>query len=67
MASQGPAGPGLGSQSGAVLLVAAIAAVVSFVHIEHLAVTQWLARFMLGFAVTATLAANVGYGPMTFS
>jgi len=82
----------------AVLLVAVIAAVVSFVHIEHLAVTHgqtklaalllplsidgtvaaasmvmlraaraglgtpWLARFMLGLAVTATLAANVGYG-----
>jgi hypothetical protein len=81
-----------------VLLVAAIAAVVSFVHIEHLAVTHgqtwlagvllpvsidgtvaaaslvmlraareglgtpWLARFMLVLAVTATLAANVGYG-----
>ena len=84
--------------TGAVLLVAAIAAVVSFVHIEHLAVTHgqtelaagllplsidgtvaaasmvmlraaraglgtpWLARFMLGLAVTATLTANVGYG-----
>ncbi len=82
----------------AVLLVAAIAAVVSFVHIEHLAVTHgqtwlaavllpvsidgtvaaaslvmlraargglgtpWLGRFMLVLAVTATLAANVGYG-----
>ena len=82
----------------AVLLVAAIAAVVSFVHIEHLAVTHgqallasvllplsidgtvaaaslvmlraaraglgtpWLARFMLGLAVVATLAANIGYG-----
>jgi len=82
----------------AVLLVAAIAAVVSFVHIEHLAVTHgqtalasallpvsidgtvgaaslvmlraaraglatpWLARFMLGLSVAATLAANVGYG-----
>ena len=82
----------------AVLLVAAIAAVVSFVHIEHLALTHgqaplaagllpvsidgtvaaaslvmlraaraglgtpWLARFMLGLAVAATLAANVGYG-----
>src|SRR5215831_11235774 len=82
----------------AVLLVAAIAAVVSFVHIEHLAVTHgqtplaayllpvsidgtvvaaslvmlqsaragirtpWLARLMLGLAVTATLAANVAYG-----
>jgi len=79
-------------------LVAAIAAVVSFVHIEHLARTHgqtelaalllplsidgtvaaastvmlraaraglgtpWLARFMLGLAVTATLTANVGYG-----
>ena len=84
--------------TGAVLLVATIAAVVSFVHIEHLAVTHGqaelaadllplsidgtvaaasmvmlraaraglgtprLARFMLGLAVTATLAANVGYG-----
>jgi hypothetical protein len=82
----------------AVLLVAAIAAVVSFVHIEHLAVTHgqamlasvllplsidgtvaaaslvmlraaraglgtpWLARFMLGLAVAATLACNIGYG-----
>jgi hypothetical protein len=82
----------------AVLLVAAIAAVVSFVHIEHLAVTHGqtqlaayllpvsvdgtvaaaslvmlraaraglgtpvLARTMLGLAVAATLAANVGYG-----
>lgn len=82
----------------AVLLVAMIAAVVSFVHIEHLAVTHgqtalaafllplsidgtvvaasmvmlqaarasirtpWLARVMLGLAVTATLAANVAYG-----
>jgi hypothetical protein len=82
----------------AVLLVAAIAAVVSFVHIEHLAVTHGqtqlaayllpvsvdgtvaaaslvmlraaraglgtpvLARAMLGLAVAATLAANVGYG-----
>lgn len=82
----------------AVLLVATIAAVVSFVHIEHLAVTHgqttlaafllplsidgtvvaasmvmlqaaraairtpWLARVMLGLAVTATLAANVAYG-----
>src|SRR5215472_5178741 len=82
----------------AVLLVAGIAAVVSFVHIEHLAVTHgqtplaawllpvsidgtvvaaslvmlqaaragirtpWLARLMLGLAVTATLAANVAYG-----
>ena len=82
----------------AVLLVAVIAAVVSFVHIEHLAVTHgqtvlaavllpvsidgtvvaasmvmlraaraglrtpWLARFMLGLAVIATLAANIGYG-----
>ena len=84
--------------AGAVLLVAAIAAVVSFVHIEHLAVTHgqtalawcllpvsidgmvaaaslvmlraarsglgtpWLARSMLGLAVSATLACNVGYG-----
>jgi uncharacterized protein DUF2637 len=84
--------------TGAVLLVAAIAAVVSFVHIEHLARTHgqtelaalllplsidgtvaaastvmlraaragldtpWLARFMLGLAVTATLTANIGYG-----
>ncbi|SRR5260370_1049418 len=84
--------------TGAVLLVAVIAAVVSFVHIEHLAVTHgqtvlaamllpvsidgtvvgasmvmlraaragigtpWLARFMLGLAVIATLAANIGYG-----
>lgn len=82
----------------AVLLVAVIAAVVSFVHIEALAATHgqaalaaWLlpvsvdgtvaaaslamlraarlglptpalARFMLGLAVLATLAANVGYG-----
>jgi hypothetical protein len=82
----------------AVLLVAAIAAVVSFVHIQRLALTHgqtqlaagllplsidgtvaaaslamlraarsglgtpWLARFMLGLAVTATLAANVAYG-----
>lgn len=82
----------------AVLTVALIAAVVSFVHIEHLAVihgqtrlaafllplsidgtvlaaslvmlqaaraairTPWLARVMLGLAVTATLAANVAYG-----
>jgi hypothetical protein len=82
----------------AVLFVAVIAAVVSFVHIEHLAAvngqtqlaayllplsidgtvvaasmvmlraaraglgTPWLARFMLGLAVTATLAANIGYG-----
>jgi Protein of unknown function (DUF2637) len=82
----------------AVLLVAAIAAVVSFVHIEHLALTHgqaplaaallpvsidgtvaaaslvmlraaraglgtpWLARGMLGLAVAATLASNVGYG-----
>jgi hypothetical protein len=82
----------------AVLLVAAIAAVVSFVHIERLAVahgqtalaayllpvsvdgtvaaaslvmlraaraglgTPVLARAMLGLAVAATLAANVGYG-----
>jgi hypothetical protein len=82
----------------AVLVVAAIAAVVSFVHIEHLAVTHgqaplaayllplsidgtvaaasmvmlraaraglrtpWLARFMLGLAVAATLLANIGYG-----
>lgn len=82
----------------AVLLVAVIAAIVSFVHIEHLALTHgqtalaatllpvsidgtvvaasmvmlraaraglatpWLARFMLGLAVIATLAANVGYG-----
>lgn len=82
----------------AVLLVAAIAAVVSFVHIEHLAArhgqttlaayllplsidgtvaaasltmlraaraglgTPSLARFMLGLAVLATLACNVGYG-----
>jgi len=82
----------------AVLVVAAIAAVVSFVHIEHLAVTHgqtalasallpvsidgtvgaaslvmlraaraglatpWLARFMPGLSVAATLAANVGYG-----
>ena len=82
----------------AVLIVALIAAVVSFVHIEHLAAvngqtmlaayllplsidgtvvaasmvmlraaraglgTPWLARFMLGLAVTATLAANIGYG-----
>ena len=81
-----------------VLLVAVIAAVVSFVHIEHLAITSgqtilaayllpvsidgtvvaasmvmlraaraqvatpWLARVMLGLAVTATLAANVAYG-----
>ena len=84
--------------AGAVLLVALIAAIVSFVHIEHLAVTHgqtfvaavllpvsidgtvaaaslvmlraaraglgtpWLARFMLGLAVAATLAANIGYG-----
>ena len=82
----------------AVIVVAAIAAVVSFVHIKHLAVTHgqtrlaalllplsidgtvvvaslvmfrvaraglntpWLARSMLALAVTATLAANVGYG-----
>ena len=82
----------------AVLLVAAIAATVSYVHIEHLAVTHgqvelaavllpvsidgtvaaaslvllhaaraglpspWLARFMLGLSVAATLAANIGYG-----
>jgi len=82
----------------AVLFVAVIAAVVSFVHIQHLAAvngqtmlaayllplsidgtvvaasmvmlraaraglsTPWLARFMLGLAVTATLAANIGYG-----
>jgi DNA-binding CsgD family transcriptional regulator len=82
----------------AVLVVAAIAAIVSFVHIEHLAVTHgqtavaavllpvsidgtvaaaslvmlraaraglgtpWLARAMLGLAVAATLAANIGYG-----
>jgi hypothetical protein len=82
----------------AVLLVALIAAVVSFVHIQSLAVTHgqtqlaaallplsidgtvaaaslvmlraarrdigtpWLARFMLGLAVAATLAANIGYG-----
>ena len=82
----------------AVLLVAAIAAVISFVHIEHLAITHgqtalaamllplsidgtvaaaslvllraaraglaapWLAQFMLGLSVLATLAANVGYG-----
>jgi hypothetical protein len=82
----------------AVLLVAMIAAVVSYIHIEHLAAvngqtmlaayllplsidgtvvaasmvmlraaraglgTPWLARFMLGLAVTATLAANIGYG-----
>jgi hypothetical protein len=81
-----------------VLLVSVIAATVSFVHIEHLAVTHgqtalaayllpvsidgtvvaasmvmlqaaragirtpWLARVMLGLAVTATLAANVAYG-----
>jgi hypothetical protein len=84
--------------SGAVLFVAVIAAVVSFVHIEHLAAahgqttltawllplsidgtvvaasmvmlraaradvaTPWLARFMLGLAVVATLAANIAYG-----
>jgi len=84
--------------SGAVLFVAVIAAVVSFVHIEHLAavhgqttLTAWLlplsidgtvvaasmvmlraararlatprlARFMLGLAVVATLAANIAYG-----
>ena len=84
--------------SGAVLFVALIAAVVSFVHIEHLAAvhgqttltawllplsidgtvvaasmvmlraararlaTPWLARFMLGLAVVATLAANIAYG-----
>jgi Protein of unknown function (DUF2637) len=82
----------------AVLLVAAIAAVVSYIHIEDLAVTHgqtaaaamllplsidgtvaaaslvllraarsglaapWLAQFMLGLSVLATLAANVGYG-----
>lgn len=82
----------------AVLLVAAIAAVISYVHIEHLAVTHGqsalaayllplsidgtvaaaslamlraaraglgaphLARFMLGLAVAATLAANLAYG-----
>jgi Protein of unknown function (DUF2637) len=82
----------------AVLLVAAIAAVVSFIHIQQLAVTHgqtwlaavllpvsidgtvaaaslvmlraarrdigtpWLARTMLGLAVGATLAANIGYG-----
>ena len=82
----------------AVLLVAVIAAIVSFVHIQHLAITHgqtalaatllpvsidgtvvaasmvmlraaraglatpWLARFMLGLAVIATLAANIGYG-----
>ncbi len=82
----------------AVLGVALIAAMVSFIHIEHLAVTHgqtvlaawllpvsidgtvlaasmvmlqaarsgirtpWLARVMLGLAVTATLAANVAYG-----
>jgi len=81
-----------------VLFVALIAAVVSFVHIEHLAavhgqttLTAWLlplsidgtvvaasmvmlraararlatprlARFMLGLAVVATLAANIAYG-----
>jgi hypothetical protein len=84
--------------SAAVLFVAVIAAVVSFVHIEHLAaahgqttLTAWLlplsidgtvvaasmvmlraararlatprlARFMLGLAVVATLAANIAYG-----
>jgi len=82
----------------AILLVAAIAAVISYVHIEHLAVTHGqtavaayllplsidgtvaaaslamlraaraglstphLARFMLGLAVAATLAANLAYG-----
>ena len=82
----------------AVLLVAAIAAVVSYIHIERLAVTHgqsalaayllplsidgtvaaaslamlrsaraglgtpYLARVMLGLAVTATLASNVAYG-----
>ena len=82
----------------AVLFVAVIAAVVSFVHIEHLAAvhgqttltayllplsidgtvvaasmvmlraaragmdTPRLARFMLGLAVVATLAANIAYG-----
>ena len=82
----------------AVLLVAAIAATVSYLHIEHLAITHgqvllaavllpvsidgtvaaaslvmlhsaraglaspWLARFMLGLSVAATLACNVGYG-----
>ena len=80
----------------AVLLVAAIAAVVSFVHVGTGAglraaalaasccrcrltavaaaslvmlraaragmATPWLARTMLGLAVTATLAANIGYG-----
>lgn len=82
----------------AVLLVAAIAAVISYVHIAHLAVTHGqtalaayllplsidgtvaaaslamlraaraglgtphLARFMLGLAVAATLAANLAYG-----
>jgi Protein of unknown function (DUF2637) len=86
------------STAAAVLLVAFIAAVVSFIHIEQLAVTHgqtwlaavllpvsidgtvaaaslvmlraarrdmgtpWLARTMLGLAVAATLAANIGYG-----
>jgi len=84
--------------AGAVLLVAAMAAVVSFLHIEHLATTHgqptlaaWLlpvsvdgtvaaaslsmlwaaraglptpllARGMLALGVTATVAANLGYG-----
>jgi len=84
--------------TGAVLFVAAIAAVVSYVHIQHLAAVHgqdwwsahliplsidgtvvaasmvmlraahadkappWLARFMLGLAVLATLAANIAYG-----
>lgn len=82
----------------AVLIVALIAAVISFVHIGHLAVTHgqtalaslllpvsidgtvaaaslvmlraaraglgtpWLARFMLGLSVVATLTANIAYG-----
>jgi hypothetical protein len=86
------------STAAAVLLVALIAAIVSFVHIQSLAVTHgqtqlaaallplsidgtvaaaslvmlraarrdigtpWLARGMLGLAVMATLAANIGYG-----
>jgi hypothetical protein len=84
--------------TGAVLFVAVIAAVVSYVHIRHLAAvhgqdpltaallplsidgtvvaasmvmlgaaraglgTPGLARFMLGLAVVATLAANIAYG-----
>lgn len=84
--------------TGAVLIVAAIAAVISFVHIDHLALTHgqtalaalllpvsidgtvaaaslvmlraaraglgtpWLARFMLGLSVVATLTANIAYG-----